>query len=216
MSSKKRSSETTKEKILSAARVLFARNGIAGTSIRSIAQDAGINHTLIIQYFGSKEKLATEILRREISHYTMITAIEPGKDAPEVIAAMRQNLLHLMTDPDTKTVVQLIMRAEMDGMAPERMIDESSGRVINTLSNFIRSNQKSANTQDASLSSIVILGAIASLITISPWLLSAAGIPEKDFEKSKEEIADILIGLIIRMTGFQPEAVRIDHESHMP
>jgi AcrR family transcriptional regulator len=47
----------TRERILSNARVLFARNGIRSTSIRAVAAAAGVDSALVHHYFGTKEKL---------------------------------------------------------------------------------------------------------------------------------------------------------------
>src|SRR4029077_1997457 len=47
----------TRERILTSARELFARNGIGNTSIRAIAADAGVDSALVHHYFGTKEKL---------------------------------------------------------------------------------------------------------------------------------------------------------------
>lgn len=43
--------------IIEAAERLFATNGYEGTSVRDIAQEAGVNLAMISYYFGSKEKL---------------------------------------------------------------------------------------------------------------------------------------------------------------
>jgi len=43
--------------IIEAAEKLFATNGFEGTSVRDIAQEAGVNLAMISYYFGSKEKL---------------------------------------------------------------------------------------------------------------------------------------------------------------
>lgn len=43
--------------ILAAARMSFARQGYTGTTLRSIALAAGVDHTLITYYFGSKARL---------------------------------------------------------------------------------------------------------------------------------------------------------------
>ena len=51
------SEESTKEKILTAARQLFVKNGFAGTSMGKIAKLAGVNHSLLFHYFGNKENL---------------------------------------------------------------------------------------------------------------------------------------------------------------
>ncbi len=47
----------TREAILDAARTCFARNGYAGTTIRQIAVDAGVDASLVIQFYGTKEEL---------------------------------------------------------------------------------------------------------------------------------------------------------------
>ena len=43
--------------IIETAEKLFANNGYEGTSVRDIAEEAGINIAMISYYFGSKEKL---------------------------------------------------------------------------------------------------------------------------------------------------------------
>src|ERR1700712_470108 len=43
--------------IMEAAERLFADKGFAGTSVRDIAESAGVNLAMISYYFGSKEKL---------------------------------------------------------------------------------------------------------------------------------------------------------------
>jgi AcrR family transcriptional regulator len=48
---------TTRKLILDAARTLFAKDGYAGTTIRRIAEDAGVDASLVMQFFGSKEQL---------------------------------------------------------------------------------------------------------------------------------------------------------------
>ena len=49
----------TRERILASARELFGHNGIAKTSIRAIAADAGVDPALVHHYFGTKEMLFT-------------------------------------------------------------------------------------------------------------------------------------------------------------
>lgn len=48
---------STKERILEAAERLFAEQGFAGTSLRSITAEAGVNLAAIHYHFGSKEGL---------------------------------------------------------------------------------------------------------------------------------------------------------------
>lgn len=47
--------------MLSVARRHFARDGFSGTTIRSIATAAGVDASLVIQFFGSKDALFAEV-----------------------------------------------------------------------------------------------------------------------------------------------------------
>jgi AcrR family transcriptional regulator len=57
---------TTKQlQLLDTAESLFSQKGFDGTSVRDIAEAAGINTAMISYYFGSKEKLMEEIFERK-------------------------------------------------------------------------------------------------------------------------------------------------------
>src|SRR6266511_4300692 len=49
--------QATRRQILASSRGQFARLGLAGASVRSIARDAGVSLAMVHHYFGSKEKL---------------------------------------------------------------------------------------------------------------------------------------------------------------
>lgn len=54
--------KTTKDTILAAARAQFARSGYEKTTIRSIAQAAGVDAALVMHYFGTKQKLFMTVM----------------------------------------------------------------------------------------------------------------------------------------------------------
>jgi AcrR family transcriptional regulator len=58
--------EATKTAILDAARERFAADGYERATIRSIAQDAGIDPALVMRYFGSKEQLFAAAARFDL------------------------------------------------------------------------------------------------------------------------------------------------------
>jgi AcrR family transcriptional regulator len=59
-----RNAAATREAILAAAQLAFAREGYAATGIREIAAMAGISSALLIRYFGSKAGLFEAALTR--------------------------------------------------------------------------------------------------------------------------------------------------------
>ncbi len=54
-----------KDQILDAAEKLFARHGFDSTPVRDICSDAGVNVAMVNYYFGSKEGLFREMVRRK-------------------------------------------------------------------------------------------------------------------------------------------------------
>lgn len=56
----------TKEKILDAAEILFAKEGYLATSLRKITGDAGVNLAAVNYHFGSKEGLLEAVLNRRL------------------------------------------------------------------------------------------------------------------------------------------------------
>ncbi len=62
-----RNPERTRERILSAALREFAANGFAGARVDAIARRAAINKRMLYHYFGNKEHLFREVLRRKIT-----------------------------------------------------------------------------------------------------------------------------------------------------
>jgi AcrR family transcriptional regulator len=72
-------SSNTRERILSSARELFARNGLKNTSIRSVAAAAGVDSALVHHYFGTKEQLFAAAIHIPINP---VDVIGPLREVP--------------------------------------------------------------------------------------------------------------------------------------
>lgn len=59
----------TEEKIIASAEKLFYQKGKAGTSMQDIADDAGINRTLLNYYFRSKDQLFEAVFRQAMGSF---------------------------------------------------------------------------------------------------------------------------------------------------
>lgn len=57
----------TKDRILDAAEALFARQGVAATSLRSVTAEAGVNGAAIHYHFGSKTALVQALIERRVA-----------------------------------------------------------------------------------------------------------------------------------------------------
>ena len=79
---RRRDAAATRQLLLDAAQVRFARDGYSATTVRDIADDAGVNVALISRYFSSKEGLfeacltgAVDELGRTISPDTALDQV---------------------------------------------------------------------------------------------------------------------------------------------
>lgn len=203
MAKQRESSEVVKDRIIQVATELFARYGIDDVGIRRIASEAGINHAMIIRYFGSKDRLVTEILQQKISTLTSVYPV-PGQSPVKTLSGLRQVLLNSLTAD--KNTMKLIVRSELDGLHPEFYVDGNKERAANLIAKWIKSQQKDEKLPDAKLVSLVIVGALFSFASIAPWLMTAVDFPSEDFDKRKEDIMDVMTWMIARAIGLPPDA----------
>ena len=71
---------TTRREILDAARARFASDGFAATTIRRIASDAGVNPSLVMQFFTSKEVLFAAVMSISPKSLERISTVFDGPD----------------------------------------------------------------------------------------------------------------------------------------
>ena len=71
---------TTRQAILDAARARFAADGFAATTIRRVAADAGVNPSLVMQFFTSKEELFAAVMSISPKSLERISTVFDGPD----------------------------------------------------------------------------------------------------------------------------------------
>ena len=72
----------TRQVILDAARARFAKDGYTGSTIRKIATDSGVDASLVMQFFGSKDELFREVMAITPSALSRISgAFEGPRDS---------------------------------------------------------------------------------------------------------------------------------------
>jgi AcrR family transcriptional regulator len=115
-SKRRRSASGTRQLLLDAARRRFARDGYAGTTVRNIADDAGVNVALINRYFTSKEGLFEECLTGAVNDVNR--TITEGMSLDQVPEAIARQL----TGPDADTYpsrLLLLLRSSGDERADQ-------------------------------------------------------------------------------------------------
>jgi AcrR family transcriptional regulator len=100
----------TRLSLLQAARLRFAREGYAATTVRDIAADAGVNVALINRYFTSKEGLFAACLTRAVEELDVDDRVPPTLDE------MLQDLVRRVVEPPTgEHSVQLLLLLRSSG-----------------------------------------------------------------------------------------------------
>src|SRR5579859_5961577 len=77
-------------RIVEAMRASVAVRGFSGSTFDHVAREAGVSRGLLHYYFGTKERLLVEAVRRDcvLRHERVERAVAPAQNADEVLAAL--------------------------------------------------------------------------------------------------------------------------------
>ena len=109
------------DRIVTVARASFADHGWAGTSMRAVARDAGVDSRLVAYYFADKSALLQACVQPPPGYLEAIAAVvrTPLRRRG---AALVRNLLTAWNDPATATVLRsIILTAAHEPVALERL-----------------------------------------------------------------------------------------------
>jgi TetR/AcrR family transcriptional regulator len=90
----------TELKIIASAERLFHQNGKAGTSMQDIADDAGINRTLLNYYFRSKDQLFEAVFRKAMSGFipNLVSLLHSEMSFEDYIPELIQTVIDAMIE----------------------------------------------------------------------------------------------------------------------
>ena len=96
------------QRIVDAMRSSVARRGVAGSTFDHVAREAGVSRGLLHYYFGTKERLLAEVVRREtaIRLPLLRDRLDRAGDADEIIHVLVASLrATIADDPEYVTVL---------------------------------------------------------------------------------------------------------------
>lgn len=189
MSSPRGDSTVTKQVILAAARELFAERGVDGVSVREIAAKAGVNHALVHRYFGAKDEMVGAILLAEGERMSAMG--RPEADDRTALEALRAVLAHALGEG--RTSLLLLLRAEIDGYAPEQMLERAPLRPLAVLRAWLEEHGPDEGVDAAALT-MVIGAAVMGLAACAPLLAAGAGAGGADEDELLQRCVDVLVG----------------------
>lgn len=101
-----------REEILESALDVIGRKGYQNASLKQIAELVGVTPAALLHYFGSKEELFTEVLRKRDEHDGMMPQTRNPTDAKSAfIDVIRHNT-------EVPGVVELFSRLSVDAVDP--------------------------------------------------------------------------------------------------
>lgn len=122
---------TTREALVEVARRKFAETGYDGTSLRTIAAEAGVDPALVAHFFGSKENLFREVLAWPFdpalaAERIVGTGTEPG----QLGERLARFFLEMWDDPTTGRPLLAVLRSALTHEESARLLREFLGHQI--------------------------------------------------------------------------------------
>ena len=174
----------TQARILAAATDLFVAAGYERTTIRAVAQAAGVDAGLVMHYFGSKQALFEQVTRGG--------QLPPAPSGPPDQIA-DQVLAQLATSLATEPVQSLaLLRSMLTHPEAAHTMGEGSVRYRNQLAEAI-------NAPDADLRAALIIAIIVGVL-VDRHLLKSGGLDTAD----PAEIIALLRPALLTLTGTEP------------
>jgi AcrR family transcriptional regulator len=171
----------TREAIAGASRRQFAELGYERTTIRGVAEEAGVDPALVLHFFGSKQKLFLSV---------MSLPFEPEQVLPEVLAGRRSQaglrlarfVLDVLEDPRGRSVITGIIRAAASEPDAARIVREQvAGRIVSAIS-------ESLDVDDAPLRANLVASQIVGLV-MGRYIIRVEPIASLDREALASAIA---------------------------
>lgn len=173
----------TREKLLRLAARAFGTQGYAATTMRGIADQAGIEAASIYYHFSSKEELLEAVMEhgaQSIFAHTRarIAALTPGADAEQRFRAGLLGLIGAMIKYGDYTLAHGRQLAELPDKVRERQIKRRAQHqdFWNGMLEDLRAEGRLREDIDIALCRVFILSTITSVQT---WFNPKKGSPEK-------------------------------------
>ena len=177
-SGQKRNASRTKARILESAERLFTKHPYDNVTMRQIASMAGVDPSLIIRYFSSKEELFSSVLDNISSRGETFS----NKDAEKDFIIRTLKILSNCNNIDNQYILNIIMLSSQSNKAKE---------IIKKRTKLFFDNLKNENI-DNDLAYISVSCSIGAILINS--ILEEENIkciPIKDIQKALKKIFDI-------------------------
>ena len=196
----------TAQKILIAARAVFAEKGYNGTHVDEIAARAGVNKASLYYQIGDKDTLYANVIHQVLGNIAQgLADAVAGVDAPEEKFKVYVNGIAAAVDRNPEWPPIIMREMASDGAHLPRVVVEDMAAVLSILFGILDEGKKKGVFAEVSafLVHMMIIGTIlfytkASLIKDKQsWLPSALKARDKKFKGSLgEEVGKMVLKAI--------------------
>jgi AcrR family transcriptional regulator len=166
----------TAQRILKAAQVEFGEHGLEGTTVRAIAQRAGVDPSLVIQHYGSKNDLfaIAAQLHRETTdddvaqHLLDVLDIRLNEPPPETRALVRS----MLTAPEATKAMRDFLNERVTNLARANDGDDADLRAALIVSSILG---LTIARHFLKLDALTDISEEQIKTTLRPWLTAALG-----------------------------------------
>jgi AcrR family transcriptional regulator len=184
-------SQPARDAVLAAARRGFAAHGFERSTVRAIAADAGVDPSMVIRYFGSKDGLfeaATDV-DLALPDLTQVPVPERG-------ITLARRFVELWDDPVTGEVLTLLLRAAPTSeRAGERIRDVFAIQVLGMVRR-LDAVEHTAAAADATRHRAGVLGAVILGAALSRYVLRLPPMAAASGEEVAASLAPVLQGVL--------------------
>jgi AcrR family transcriptional regulator len=174
----------TREAIAEAARRQFAEAGYERTTIRAVAEQAGVDPALVMHFFGSKQKLFLSV---------MALPFDPDEVVPTILAGRRSEAglrlarfaLDVLEDPHGRSVMTGILRAAASEPEAARIVRELvANRIVGAITEGL-------DVDDAALRATLAASQMVGLV-LARYIIRVEPLASLDREAVIDAIAPTL------------------------
>jgi AcrR family transcriptional regulator len=179
-------------RIMEAAEELFAEKGFDGTSVRDIAEEAGVNLAMISYYFGSKDKLMESLFkyRGESIKLQLENMIENKElsSLQKVYALIDNYIDRIMKQQCFHKILSRIQMVELKGITTQ-LIHELKRTNQELVKKLIQEGQRRGEFKkniDVPLMMATLVGTTSHLVTTQHYyrkLNNLESLSDEEFEK---------------------------------
>lgn len=169
------SSSKRAQRILQSADALFCDRGFDGTSIRDVAQAAGVNKALVFYYFDSKDRLFEQVVSRyyDEQRRVLIDAMDPTASLPDQIHELLDRYLDFITEHHR--YARLIQHQVASGGRQDGAIGQGLTELLEWMVGALGPRAAAEGPRAAKHVYMTLSGAVINYFTYGPLMAEAWG-----------------------------------------